>query len=94
VTLEEKKAFYMCLRGVRVPTCFSSNINNLISMSDLKMTDYRTHDCHMMLSLFLAVTFSVVNQPYVKIVVIWMCHFFNGISKKVINTYDVEILRK
>jgi hypothetical protein len=44
LTLEEKKAFYWCLRGVRVPTCFSSIIKNLISMSELKMTGYNTHD--------------------------------------------------
>ena len=94
LTLEEKKAFCRCLRGVRVPSGFSSNIKNLVSMSDLKMTGYNTHDCHTMLSLFLAIAIRVVNQPYVKMVVTRMCHFFNGISKKVIDTDDLEMLRK
>jgi hypothetical protein len=79
---------------VRVSIGFSSDIKNLISMSELKMTDYNTHDCHMMLSLFLAIAIRVINQPYVKMVITWMCHLFNGISKKVIDTDDLEQLRK
>jgi hypothetical protein len=74
---------------VRVPTGFKSNIKNLISMFELKMTGYNTHDCHMMLSLFLVIAIRVVNQPYVKMVITWMCHFFNGVSKKVIDTDDL-----
>jgi hypothetical protein len=35
--VEEKKTFYQCLRGVRVPTGFSSNISKLVSMNDLSM---------------------------------------------------------
>jgi hypothetical protein len=30
LTVEEKKKFYQCLRGVRVPTGFSSNITKLV----------------------------------------------------------------
>jgi hypothetical protein len=94
LTLEEKKAFCRCLQGVRVPTGFSSNIKNLISMSDLKMSDCNTHECQMMLSLFLAIAIRGVNQPYVKMVITRMCRFFNGISKKVIDIDDLEQLRK
>jgi hypothetical protein len=98
LTLEEKKAFCRCLRGVRVPTGFSSNIKNLITMSELKMTGYNTHDFHMMLSFFLTITIRVVNQPYegdyVPTQHVLPLSFFNGISKKVIDTDDLEQLRK
>jgi hypothetical protein len=63
-------------------------------MSELKMTRYNTHDCQMILLLFLAIAIQVVNQPYVKMVITRMCHFFNGKSKKVIDTDDLEQLRK
>jgi hypothetical protein len=36
--VEEKKVFYQYLRGVRVPTGFSSNISKLVSMKDLSMS--------------------------------------------------------
>jgi hypothetical protein len=45
-------------------------------MSELKMTNYNTHDCHMVLSFFLAISIMVVSQPYVKMVITRMCHFF------------------
>jgi hypothetical protein len=57
----------MCLRGIRVPIGFSTNIKNLVSMSELKMSGYNTHDCHTMLSLFLAIAIRVVNHLYLKI---------------------------
>jgi hypothetical protein len=79
---------------VRVPTSFLSNIKNHISVSELKMTGYNTHDCHMMLLLFLAITIRVVNKLYIKMVITRMFHFFNGISKKVIDTDDLEQLCK
>jgi hypothetical protein len=55
LTTKEKRAICMCLRGIRVPTGFSTNIKNLVSMSELKMSGYNTHDCDTMLSLFLAI---------------------------------------
>jgi hypothetical protein len=46
LTNEEKRAIYNCLRGIRIPTAFSTNIKNLVSMSELKVSGYNTHDCH------------------------------------------------
>jgi hypothetical protein len=50
--VEEKKASCQCLRGVRVPTSFSSNISKLVSVKDLSMFGYNSHDCHMMMMVF------------------------------------------
>jgi hypothetical protein len=55
LTAKEKMAICKCLHGIRVPTGFSINIKNLVSMLELKMSGYNTHDCHTMLSLFLAI---------------------------------------
>jgi hypothetical protein len=48
LTNEEKGAICRCLRGIRVPTGFSTNIKNLVSMLELKVSGYNTHDCHTM----------------------------------------------
>jgi hypothetical protein len=69
VTTEVKRAICKCLHGIRVLTGFSTNIKNLVSMSKLKMSVYNTHDCHTMLSLFLAIAIRVVNHPYLKMVI-------------------------
>jgi hypothetical protein len=74
LTNEEKRAICKCLHGVRVPTGFSTNIKNLISMSKLKVSGYNTHDCHTILSLFLAIAIRAVIHPYLKMVITRMCH--------------------
>jgi hypothetical protein len=63
-------------------------------MSELKMSGYNSHDCHTMLSLFLAIAIRVVNHPYLKMVITHSCHFFNVISKKVIDVSALDELRK
>src|SRR5438132_5902321 len=46
MTTDEKKAICKCPRGMRVPTGYSSNIKNLVSMKDLKLVSMNSHDCH------------------------------------------------
>jgi hypothetical protein len=94
LTTEEKRAICKCLHGIRVPIGFSTNIKNQVSMSELKMSGYNTHDCHTMLSYFLAIAISVVNNPYLKMVITHMCHLFNSISKKVIDVSELDELRQ
>jgi hypothetical protein len=91
---EEKRAICRCLRGIRDSTGFSTNIKNLVSMSELKVSGYSTHDCHTMLLLFLAIAIRAVNHPYLKMVITRMCHFFNAISKKVIDVVELDEIRK
>jgi len=52
---DEKRAIYLSLRGLKVPTGFSSNIKRLVSMKDLTLTGFNAHDCHMMLTCFLPI---------------------------------------
>jgi hypothetical protein len=94
LTNEEKRAICKCLREIKVATGFLTNIKNLVSMSQLKMSGYNTHDCHTMLSLFLAIAIIAVNHPDLKMVITRMCHFFNAISKKVINIIQLDEIRK
>jgi hypothetical protein len=69
LTNEEKRALCKYLRGIKVPIVFSTNIKNLVSMSELKVSGYNTHDCLTMLSLFLALAIKAVNHPYLKMVI-------------------------
>jgi hypothetical protein len=78
-TTEEKRVICRCLHRIRFPTGFSTNVKNLVSISELKMSDYNIHDCHTMLPLFLAIATRAVNHPYSKMVITRMCHFFNAI---------------
>jgi hypothetical protein len=43
---------------------------------------------------FLAIAIRAVNQPYLKMVITRLCHFFNAISKNVIDVSELDELRK
>jgi hypothetical protein len=80
LTAKEKKAFCQCLRGVRVPTGFSSNISKLVSMNDLSMYGYNSHDCHVMMMVFLTIAIQAIKPVHVKVIITRLCYFFNTVS--------------
>jgi hypothetical protein len=77
---EEKKTFCQCLCGVRVPTGFSSNINKVLSMNDLSMYGYNSHDCNVMMVVFLAIAIQTIKLVHVKVIITCLCYFFNTVS--------------
>jgi hypothetical protein len=76
-----------------VPTGFSSNIKSLVSMKDLTMTNYNSHDCHVMLTVFLPIVIRAIGPEYVKMVITQMSYFFNCITQKVINEAELSALK-
>jgi hypothetical protein len=90
---QEKKIFCQCLRGVRVPTGFSSNIRKLVSMNDLSMYGYNSHNCHVMTMVFLAIAIWAIKPVHVKVIITRLCYFFNTVSRKVIGRKELDDLR-
>jgi hypothetical protein len=68
------------IRGIKVPTGFSSNIKSLVSIKDLTMTGYNSRDCHIMLTVFLPIMIRAIRPVYVKMVITRMSYFFNYIT--------------
>jgi hypothetical protein len=93
LTVEEKKAFCQCLRGVQVPTDFSSNISKLVSMSDLSMFSYNSHNCHVMMMVFLTIAIRAIKPVHVKVLITRLCYFFNTVSQKVIDCKELDNLK-
>jgi hypothetical protein len=81
------------MRGVRVPTGFSSNISKLVSMNDLFMFGYNSHDCHVMMMVFLAIAIRVIKPVHMKVLITRSCYFFNRVSQKVIGHKELNDLR-
>jgi hypothetical protein len=79
---------------MKVPTGFSLNIKSLVSMKDLTMTHFNSHDCHIMLTVFLPIVIRVIGPDYVKMVITRMCYFFNCITEKVIDEVELPILKE
>ena len=49
-------------------------------MKDLIMTGYNSHDCHVMLMVFLTIAIRAIRPEYVKMVIKRMPYFFNRIT--------------
>ena len=76
LTDDEKKAMCESLRGIRVPSRFSSNINKLVSMKDISQCSYNSHDGHMLLTVFLPIAIRVIKPVYVMLVITRLCYLF------------------
>ena len=63
---------------------FLIEIKRLVSLKDLTISGYNAHDCHMMLTVFLAIAIRVVKPVYVRMIITRLCYIFNTLSQKVI----------
>jgi hypothetical protein len=93
LTAEEKKTFCQCMRGVRVSTGFSSNISKLVSMNNLSMYGYNSHNCHVMMIVFLVIAIQAIKLVHVKVIITRLCYFFNTVLQKVIDHKELNDLR-
>jgi hypothetical protein len=78
---------------VRVPIGFLSNISNLVLMNDLSMFGYNSHDYHVMMIVFLAITIRAIKPVHTKVLITRLCYFFNIVSQKVIGHKELDDLR-
>jgi hypothetical protein len=92
LTVEEKRTSCQCLHGVRVRTGFPSNITKLVSVKDLSMSGYNSHECHMMMMVFLAIAIRVIKLMCIKVLITRLCYFFNTVSHKVIDRKELDDL--
>jgi hypothetical protein len=80
LTHDERTALLKLMRGIKVPTGFSSNIKCLVNMKDLTMTGFNSHDCHVMLTVFLPIVIRAIRPIFVKMVITRLSYFFNRIT--------------
>lgn len=85
LTREEKRIFCECLQGIKVPTGFSSNVRRLVSMADKRLIGMKSHDCHVMMQVFLPIALRGLLSKHVRYAIVKLCLFFNAICSKVID---------
>lgn len=88
---KEKTIVCECLRGIKVPHGYSSNMKNLVSMKDLRLNGLKSHDNHVLMQHFFPISIRSVLPKEVRIAVTRLCFFFNAIYSKVI---DLDTLDK
>jgi hypothetical protein len=63
-------------------------------MKDLTLTNYNSHDSHVMLTTFLPIAIRAINPVWIKVAVTRLCYFFNRISQKVIERDELASLKE
>src|ERR1041385_6367486 len=94
LTKAEKEIFFECLRSIKVPAGFSSNIKGIINMAEKKIQNIKSHDCHVIMTQLLPVALRGLLPENVRVPIVKLCAFLNAISQKVIDHASLERLQK
>jgi hypothetical protein len=57
------------------------------------MSGYNSHDCHMMMMVFLAITIRDIKSMHIKVLITRLCYFINTVSQKVIGIKELDDLK-
>ncbi|KAA0046001.1 transposase [Cucumis melo var. makuwa] len=86
----EKLSFCKTLSELKVPEGYSSNIQSLVSLTDLKLYGLKSHDRHVLMQQLLPVAIRGILPKHVRLAIIQLCFFFNAICKKTIDTSQLK----
>jgi len=89
---KEKKSFCHCLRSLKVPQGYSSNIKILVSLNDLKLVGLKSHDCHMLMQQLLRVAIRGILPDKFRVAITCLCFVFNAFYIKVIDPRQLNDL--
>ena len=89
----EKRSFCQCLRSVKLPQEYSSNIKSLVALNDLKLVDLKSHDCHVLMQQLLVVAIHGILSDKVRVAITHLCFVFNAICSKVIDPRKLDDLQ-
>ena len=88
----EKKICCHCLQSLKAPQGYSSNINNLVSVNDLKLVGLKSLDCHMLMQQLIPVAIRGILPDKVRVAITRLCFVFNVICSKVIDPRQLDDL--
>jgi hypothetical protein len=57
------------------------------------MFGYISHDCHVMMMVFLTIVIHAIKSVHMKVLITRLCYFFNTVSHKVIGRKELDNLR-
>ena len=89
---KEKISFLECLKSIEVPTDYSFNTSNKVSIKDMKIFGMKSHDYHVMMTQLLPDAIRGILEPHVRKAITKLCVFFNSICCKVIDPETLDDL--
>nr|ABA98507.1 transposon protein, putative, CACTA, En/Spm sub-class [Oryza sativa Japonica Group] len=89
----QKESMFECLKSIKVPSRYSTNIKRIISTKEKKFTNLKSHDCHVLMTQLLPVVIRGILPDNVRATITKLCAFMNAISQKVIDPDRLEALQ-
>ena len=90
----EKRAFCEYLYGIKVPSRYSSNMKRFVTLNgNLKFRIMKSHDCHVMMQVFLPIAICGILPKHVRYAITDLCSFFNTIYSKVLDPFKLNALQ-
>jgi hypothetical protein len=62
-------------------------------MKDMSMSGYNSHNCHIMMMVFLAIAIRAIKPMRIKVLITHLYYFFNTVSQKVIGRKKLDNLK-
>jgi hypothetical protein len=62
-------------------------------MNDLSMFGYNSHDCHVMMMVFITIAIWAIKSGHMKVLITRLYYFFNAVSQNVIGRKELNDLR-
>ncbi|XP_074337958.1 uncharacterized protein LOC141675137 [Apium graveolens] len=91
---DEKRVLLQTFHSIKVPEGYSSNIKSLVSLSDMKLKGFKSHDCHVIMENFLPIAIRSILPEKVRITITKLCWFFKSMSNKVIDPRRLSYLQQ
>ena len=76
---------FECLSSIKVPSGYSSNIKGILNLPEKKLTNLKSHGCHMLMTELLLLVLCGILPENVRLTIVKLCAFLNAISQKVID---------
>ncbi|KAL0537025.1 hypothetical protein IC582_025993 [Cucumis melo] len=94
LTKEVKQCVLKTLSRIKVPEGYSSNIRNLLSMTDSKLNSLKSHDCHVLIQQLFSIAIRSVLPKHVRYSITRLCIFFNFVFNKVFDAQQLDKLEE
>ena len=90
---EDKVSMLQCLSSIKAPSGYSSNIKGILNLPEKKLTNLKSHDCHMLMTELLPLLLRGILPENVRLTIMKLCAFLNVISQKIIDPVNLRKLQ-
>lgn len=91
---EEKRRFCESLKGVKVPSTYSSNIGSCVNLDEAKIGGLKSHDCHVLMQELILIALRGCLPNHVRTCISQLCLFFKAICRKNISRSRLDKLQE